>query len=102
MAWGYPGERLLHVERYGAVRLAARIGRDLVDAGLRLAQQFLAAALQGLAALIDRYRFFQRSAVSGPRRVHTSLRFLRAAPCPPRAASRSFRAPRSRAQRSAW
>src|SRR5258705_11555924 len=52
--------RLLHVERLGALGLAGGVQRDLFDAGLRLAQQLLAAALERLAALVDRDRFLQR------------------------------------------
>src|SRR5579871_3356146 len=51
---------LLHVEWFRAGRLAAGIGRDLVDPRLCLTQQFLAAPLQGFAALVDGDRFFQR------------------------------------------
>jgi hypothetical protein len=36
--------RLLHVKRLSAHGLTGRIGRDLVDAGLGLTEQFLAAA----------------------------------------------------------
>ena len=57
--WG--GRRgLLNVKRLGAGDLAARIRRDLVDARLGLPQQFFAAALESLAALVDCDRFFQR------------------------------------------
>src|SRR5206468_4257562 len=56
--FGRPGS--LHVERLGPGDLAVGIGGNLVDAGLGLAQQFLAAALQRLAALIDRDRFLER------------------------------------------
>src|SRR5882757_2651159 len=51
---------LLHIERLGPGDLAAGVGGDLVDAGLGLAQQFLAAPLQGFAALVDRNRFLKR------------------------------------------
>src|ERR1700742_2661966 len=51
----------LHVKRRDAHRLAAGIGGDLLDAGLGLAQQFLAAALERLAALVDRHRFLERN-----------------------------------------
>src|SRR5438132_3734324 len=50
----------LHVERLGSGDLAIGIGGNLVDAGLGLPQKFFAAALQRLAALIDRDRFLQR------------------------------------------
>src|SRR5438132_2263605 len=50
----------LHVERLGPGGLARGIGGDVVNAGLVLAQQLLAAALQGFAALIDFDRFLQR------------------------------------------
>src|SRR5437879_744403 len=52
--------RSLHVERLGPGRLAGGVGGDLVDAGLGLAQQLLAAALQGFAAFIDGDRLLQR------------------------------------------
>src|SRR6201995_3430997 len=51
---------LLHVQRRDTGGLAAGVGGDLLDPGLGLAQQFLAAALQRLAALVDRDRFLQR------------------------------------------
>src|ERR1700676_4489912 len=54
-----PG-RSLNVERLGAGDLAIGVGGDLVDPRLGLAQQFLAAPLQGLATLIDGDRFLQR------------------------------------------
>src|SRR2546422_2506207 len=56
--FGRPGS--LHVERLGPGDLAVGIGGNLVDAGLGLPQQFLAAALQRLATLIDRDRFLER------------------------------------------
>ena len=49
------------IERPGAGRLAGGIERDLLDPRLGLPQQFLAAALERLAALIDRDRFFERN-----------------------------------------
>src|SRR6476619_7034659 len=49
------------VERLGTGRLAAGVERDLLDAGLGLAQQLLAAALQAFAALIDRNRLLKRN-----------------------------------------
>ena len=56
---------LLHVERLGAGHLAVGVGGDLVDAGLGLPQQFLAAPLQRLAALVDRNRLLQRQGAAG-------------------------------------
>ncbi len=50
-----------HVERLGAGRLAGGIERDLLHARFGLAQQFLAALLERLAALVDRDRFFERN-----------------------------------------
>src|SRR6185436_4784787 len=50
----------LHVERLGPGDLAVGIGGNLVDAGLGLPQKFFTAALQRLAALIDRDRFLER------------------------------------------
>src|SRR6516225_7992898 len=44
---------LLHIERLGAGWSSARIERDLLDTRLGQAQQFLAAALERLAALIN-------------------------------------------------
>src|SRR6185312_6914943 len=55
-----PGPESLHVKRFGSGDLAVGIGGNLVDAGLGLPQQFFAAALQRLAALIDRDRFLKR------------------------------------------
>src|SRR6516225_8752381 len=55
-----PASSLLHVERLGAGRPSRRIERDLLDARLGQAQQFLAAALQRLPALIDGNRFLER------------------------------------------
>src|SRR5438270_10416535 len=49
------------VERLGSGRLAAGIERDLLDAGLGLAQQLLAAALEAFAALIDGNRLLKRN-----------------------------------------
>ena len=49
----------LHVERLGSGRLAGIEG-DLLHPRLGLAQQFLAAALQRLAALVDRDRLLER------------------------------------------
>src|SRR6202000_3332388 len=54
------GAALLHVQRGDADRGARGVGGDLLDAGLGLAQQFLAAALQRLAPFIDCDRLFQR------------------------------------------
>src|SRR5262249_23274492 len=51
---------LLNVERLGAGHLAIGVGGDLVDAGLSLPQQFLAALLQRFTALVDRHRFLER------------------------------------------
>src|SRR5262245_13374451 len=45
------------VERLGAGRLARAVERDLLDPGFGLPQQLLAAALERLAALVDRHRF---------------------------------------------
>src|SRR5215472_7324537 len=53
-------QALLHIERLGALRLAGCIEGDLLDARLGLAQQLLAAALEDLAALVDRDRFLER------------------------------------------
>src|SRR6476659_4297982 len=50
------GELVLDVERLGAGRLVARIQRDLLDLGLRLAQQRVAMGFQRLAPLIDQDR----------------------------------------------
>src|SRR5580692_10280980 len=50
----------LHIERLGALRLAGGVEGDLFHARLRLAQQFLAAALEHLAALVDRDRLLER------------------------------------------
>src|SRR5258708_23544036 len=50
----------LHVERLGPGHLAVGVGGDLVDPRLGLPQQFLAAPLQGFAALVDGHRFLQR------------------------------------------
>src|SRR5579871_1643179 len=54
------GARSGDVQRLGSRRPTAGISRDFVDPSLGLAQQFLAAPLQGFAALIDRNRLFQR------------------------------------------
>src|SRR5215468_7101243 len=51
---------LFDVERLRSGRLARGIERDLLDARLRLAQQFLAAALEHLAAFVDGNRFLER------------------------------------------
>src|SRR5947208_2478215 len=48
------------VERFGAGRLAGGIERDLLDPRLGRPQKLLAAALEGLAALVDRDRFLER------------------------------------------
>src|SRR6185295_9899181 len=60
--WGRYSTRpgSLHVERLGSGDLAVGIGGNLVDAGLGLPQKFFAAALQRLAALVDRDRFLER------------------------------------------
>src|SRR5689334_4150324 len=50
----------LHVERLAALRLAGRIEGDLLHPRLGLAQQLLAAALEHLAALVDRDRLLER------------------------------------------
>ena len=55
-----PRELSLHVERLRARDLTVGAGGDLVDTGFGLPQQFLAAPLQGFAALIDGDRFLQR------------------------------------------
>src|SRR2546430_1138659 len=49
-----------HIQGFGAGRLAAGIERDLLDPRLGRAQQFLAAALERLAALVDRDRLLER------------------------------------------
>src|SRR5882757_11348451 len=49
-----------HVEGLGAGRLARSVERDLLDPRLGLAQQLVAAALERLAALVDRHRFLER------------------------------------------
>src|SRR5689334_13659633 len=54
------GTRSAHVERLGALRLAGSVERDLLDARLGLLEQFLAAALERFAALVDRDRFLER------------------------------------------
>src|SRR5215467_10471546 len=51
---------LFDVERLGSGRLAGGIERDLLHARLGLPQQLLAAALERLAALIDRDRLLER------------------------------------------
>ena len=56
-----PVSLLLNVERLGAGRLAGGVERDLLDPRLGLAQQFLAAALERLAALVDRDQFLERN-----------------------------------------
>src|SRR5260370_9689413 len=48
------------VARLGTGPLAVGVGGDLVDPRLGLPQQFLAAPLQGFAALVDGHRFLQR------------------------------------------
>ena len=50
----------VHVERLGAGRLAGGVERDLLDPRLGLPQQLLAAALERLAALVDRDRLLER------------------------------------------
>src|SRR5579883_584621 len=52
--------RSLHIERLGASRLAGGVEGDLLHPRLGLAQQLLAAALERLAALVDRDRFLER------------------------------------------
>ena len=52
--------RLFDVESGRPGRLARRIRRDFLDPGLGLPEQFLAAALQGFAPLIDRDRLLKR------------------------------------------
>src|SRR5262249_40949224 len=49
------------VERLGSGRLAGGVDRDLLDAGLGLAQELLAAALEAFAALIDCNRLLKRN-----------------------------------------
>src|SRR5437016_13394351 len=49
------------VERLGSGRLSAGVERDLLDTGLGLAQQLLAAALEAFAALIDGNRLLKRN-----------------------------------------
>src|SRR5712691_10886727 len=51
---------LFDVERLGSGRLARGIEGDLLDPGLGLAQQFHAATLERLAALVDRDRLLER------------------------------------------
>src|SRR5580693_4859131 len=51
---------LPHIQRLGAGRLAPGIKRDLLHPRLGRAQQFLAAALERLAALVDRDRLLER------------------------------------------
>src|SRR5882757_7722217 len=53
--------RSIDVERLGSGGLAAGVERDLLDAGLGLAQQLLAAALEAFAALIDCNRLLKRN-----------------------------------------
>src|SRR3954454_22067599 len=48
------------IERLGAGRLARGVDGDLLDARLGLAQQLLAAALERLAALVDRHGLLER------------------------------------------
>src|SRR4051812_20960384 len=55
-----PVTPLLHIERLGAGRLARSIERDLFHARFGLAQEFLAALLERLAALVDEDRLFER------------------------------------------
>src|SRR6478609_5759443 len=50
------GDLVLDLERLGAGRLIVRIQRDLLDLGLRLAQQRVAMGFQRLAPLIDQDR----------------------------------------------
>src|SRR3989440_9754712 len=52
--------QLLHVQRLCADRLAGGIERDFFHPRFRKPQQFLAAALQRLAAFVDRDRFLER------------------------------------------
>src|ERR1700730_7907880 len=70
-----PGVPLLNVERFSPGDLPRRVGGNLVAAGLGLPQQFLTAAFQGLAALVDGDRFLQRHlAVFQP--LHDRLELL--------------------------
>src|SRR5262249_9153704 len=50
---------ILDVEGLGAGRLAVLVERDLLDAGLGLAQQPVAMDLEGLAALVDEDRILE-------------------------------------------
>src|SRR5262249_45044019 len=50
----------LHIERLGPLRPAGGVEGDLLDARLGLLQQLLAAALERLAALVDRDRLLER------------------------------------------
>src|SRR3954454_13175862 len=52
--------RLVHVQGLCPHRLPGGIQGDLLDPGLGLAQQLLAASLQRFAALIDRHRLLER------------------------------------------
>src|SRR5215471_4287821 len=54
------GARSVNVERLGAGRLAGGIEPDLFHPSLGLLEQLLAAALERLAALIDRDRLLER------------------------------------------
>src|SRR5262245_18432729 len=54
-------EGSIDVERLGSGRFAAGVERDLLDAGLGLAQQLLAAALEAFATLIDGNRLLKRN-----------------------------------------
>src|SRR5258708_4973697 len=51
--------RLVNVQWLGSGGVSGRIQGDFLDGGLGLPQQFLAAALERLAALVDRYRLFE-------------------------------------------
>src|ERR1700688_343449 len=57
--WNCTGASI-DVERFAAGGLAGAIERDLFDPRFRLPQQFLAAFLESLAALVDRYRLLER------------------------------------------
>src|SRR5262245_29744740 len=52
---------LLHVEGLRPGRVAGSVEGDLFDPRLRLTQELLAAALEHLAALVDRDRFLERN-----------------------------------------
>src|SRR5262249_46134816 len=55
------GTTLLHVEGLRPGRVAGSVEGDLFDPRLRLTQELLAAALEHLAALVDRDRFLERN-----------------------------------------